>query len=83
MSDIYRVTARSTNCVQPRGDTCWVVRLLYCGTDREDARVAFHSSALEDASYGPGQRARETTCEVIKDGGSDNFAEDITEVCET
>jgi hypothetical protein len=75
MADIYRVTVKTTGSVQPKG-TFWNREVIYCGTDRDAARVAYHGSTPRDNFHGFGNPARETDCEVITDAGLDDFAAD-------
>ena len=63
---IYRVTVRTTNSVQPIS-TFWTREVLYCGTDRTEARIAYHASEPEDFGYGYGNPARETLLEILTD----------------
>jgi len=77
---IYRIEAKTTFSVQP-GDTYWQREVIYCGGDRDDARIAYHTSSSEDYWQGYGNRARETVCEVIDDAETDDFsADEITSV---
>jgi hypothetical protein len=81
---IYRVRRRWTNSLQPGGDwnTTWDDEILYCGTDRTAARVAYHTSAPHDYSRGHGNSCRETLMEEIEDTGTDDAADDPVEVVE-
>lgn len=74
---IYRVTVRTTSSWQPGSGTLWQWSVLYCGTDREEARVAYHTSTPADYWRGRGNSAQETVCEVIEDSDSDDFADDL------
>lgn len=76
--DIYRVTVKSTNSVQP-GDTFWQKEVLYCGEDRQEARVAYHKSKPHDFHRGLGNAARRTIVEVISDAGTEDFSDDTLE----
>lgn len=80
-STIYRVTARTTGSVQPgRGATFWQREVLYCGTDRSKARVAYHASSPKDYGGSYGNRARETVMEIIEDAETGDAADDtVTE----
>lgn len=75
---LYRVTVKTTNSVQP-GTTFWQTEMIYCGDDRDDARVAYHSESVTDYWRGYGNAARETVVEVIDDAGTDSFADDFVE----
>jgi len=68
-SPIYRVTLQSTSSLQPSG-TFWSNKVLYCGTDRAAARVAYHSiePLLTGGSYG--NRCERLRWQVIEDGGA-------------
>lgn len=67
MSDtIYRVTVRTTGSLQP-SETYWQEECIYCGTDRTEARTAYHRSAVEDRGGSYGNSARETIAEMIDD----------------
>jgi hypothetical protein len=81
MSDtarIYRVVAESTASLQPGDDsaTSWRREVLYIGTDRDAARVAYHGSSPRDDWRGYGNAARRTVVEIIDDAGEDDFGAD-------
>ena len=74
---IYRVIARITGSLQPRGlETYWEQNILYCGTDRTEARVAYHRSSPHDYFRGYGNNARKTIMEIIEDTGTDDATDD-------
>jgi hypothetical protein len=51
---IYRVLVRNTGSFQPRNESYWSTKVLYCGTSLEDARVAYLASVVCDggSSFG-------------------------------
>ncbi len=71
MTTIYRVLARKTGSVQPIA-TFWTEEVLYCGTDRLEARVAYHTSTPEDYGGTPGNRCRETVIFRRRDHDQDD-----------
>ena len=72
---IYRVLVLTTTSKQPL-NTFWQTEVLYCGTDRDDARVAYHASEPLDYTGTPGNPARITKIESIDD--SDNVEDELT-----
>jgi len=77
---IYRVTAKTTSNLQPMvDDTCWELQVLYCGTNRAEARIAYHTSQPGDRGAGPDQPCRRMIVELIHDAETDNFADDSVE----
>lgn len=63
---IYRVTTKETGSVQPQGGgTFWRRDVLYCGTDRTAARVAYHESEPRDYGGTYGNPARVTEFEAL------------------
>ena len=75
MSELYRITARTTGSLQP-GGSFWQTEVLYCGYDRDEARRVFHESEPSDDNRSFGNPARETHAEIIKDGETDDFDDD-------
>ncbi len=75
---IYRVMSKQTSSLQP-DVTFWHRSVLYCGADRESARIAFHESRPLDSFRGYGNPATETYVEVINDSGSDDFEDDLVD----
>lgn len=75
---IYRVRTRITSSLQPGcGATHWNTdNVLYVGTDRDAARLAYHASAPKDYGSAYGNRSRETVMEVIEDAGTQDAADD-------
>jgi hypothetical protein len=65
---LYRVIVSETDCKQPKhSDTHWRRQVLYCGTNVDEARIAFHASEPQDFSRGAGTAARETDFETLDD----------------
>lgn len=64
METIYRVKIRSAASLQP-GETFWRYEVLYCGSDRTEALIAYHQSEPDDIWRGYGNHARETVFEVL------------------
>lgn len=75
-SPIYRVSLLTTQSLMPGRETNWIAKVLYCGIDRDDARVAFHESTPADFTRSYGDSARKTVCEVISDANTDDFHDD-------
>jgi hypothetical protein len=78
---IYRVTIKTTGSLQPSG-TFWEREVAYCGTDLEEARVAYLREEVKDYWHGYGNRARETTIrqfESTPEDIDDRTADEITE----
>lgn len=75
---IYRVITKTTGSLQPGGGgaTFWNREVIYCGTDRDEARVVYHTSTVEDFGGSYGNRCRETICEEIADAETEDFADD-------
>jgi hypothetical protein len=84
MVTLYRVSVRSTHSLQPGSDDCtsWSQDILYCGYDRDEARRIYHESTPADYGGSYGCRARETTCEVIEDAETEDFADDVAETAD-
>jgi hypothetical protein len=77
-SMIYRVTVKRTGSVQPGdGATSWQREVIYCGTDREEARVAYHASEPKNYGGSFGNAARDTVMEVIEDAETEDAADDV------
>ncbi len=81
MSTLYRVIRRSAGSKQPN-ETHWSKEVLYCGSDRSEARRVYHESEPEDSDRGYGNPATETKFEVIEDAKSDDAADDLVESAE-
>lgn len=81
MSDLYRITARTTSSLQP-GSSFWNTEVLYCGYDRDEARRVFHESEPADNNRSFGNPARETHSEIIVDGDTAHFDDDELEAVE-
>ena len=64
MTNIYRVRACTTSSLQP-GETFWRSDVLYTGTDRDRALVAYYASEPQDVYQGYGNGARETLIETV------------------
>jgi hypothetical protein len=79
MATIYRVSVKSTHALQPGNTTDWNREVLYCGTDRDEARAAYHASTPGDYNRGHGNGVRKTVSEVIEDAETDDFDDDVTE----
>ena len=62
---IYRVLVKTTGSLQPNC-TFWNKEVLYCGTDLEDARVAYLASVAKDNGGSYGNRATETEIEEFE-----------------
>ena len=76
-STLFRVVTKHTTSVQPSG-THWRTEVHYCGPDRDEARIAYHTHRPADvgsaAQYG--MACTITTFEVIEDAGTDSPDED-------
>lgn len=78
---IYRVTIRTTGSVQPgRGATFWQSEVIHCGTDLEEARVAYLRSRPEDYGGSYGNKARETVIEQFESEPEEIDSEACAEV---
>ena len=62
---IYRVTVKNTMSLQSQ-DTFWDKATIFCGTNREDARVKYLESENIDYSLGLGNNARKTVLEKFE-----------------
>lgn len=76
MTTLYRVIAKTTGSLQPHDGTYWKMEVLYCGDDRQMARIAFHYSTPLDCGGSYGNSCRRTICEVIEDSETDDFYDD-------
>jgi hypothetical protein len=76
---LYRVTVKTTHSRQP--GAFWECKVLYCGLDRDEARIAYHESAVLDDPGSPGNWARKTQMEVLSDAGTSDFADDELQEC--
>jgi hypothetical protein len=72
---IYRVMSKQTSSLQP-DCTFWHRSVLYCGPDRDQARIAYHEARPTDSFRGYGQPSRGTYVEIIPDAGTDDFEDD-------
>lgn len=81
--ELFKVIAKETGSLQPGyGATFWTDRVLYCGTDRQQARIAYHRSTSEDYDSGYGNRCRKTKVLTIADANTDDFNDDSVEPAE-
>ena len=77
MSKLYRVTEISTNSYDlSERDVYWRTKALYCGYDRDEARLVYHENKVEDYGWEPGNPARRTVAEIITDAGTADFDDD-------
>ena len=69
---IYRVLARTTDSLKPGSlrNTKWSYEFLYCGQDRQAARIVYHSSTPKDSGGCFHQPARITVIEEIDEDDS-------------
>lgn len=67
MSTIYRVIQRTTANYTGSG-TRWQMETVYCGSDREQALIAYYRHQPQDRSRGHGFAATETFIEQIDVG---------------
>lgn len=59
MKKLYRVLVQTTNSYQPSSN--WFNKeVLYCGFDKDEALIKYHSSSPADYFCGHGNRYRET-----------------------
>lgn len=73
---IYRVMRKHTSSLQP-DCTFWHREVLYCGPDRDAARMSYHEIKPTDTVYvNYGSPCTETYVEVIPDAGADDFDDD-------
>jgi hypothetical protein len=80
---IYRVRVKTTGSVQPGyGATDWQSEVLYCGTDRTEARTVYHRNAPTDFGGSHGNQARRTLFEVIEDAETEDAADDPVSIGE-
>lgn len=81
---IYRVTKKTTGSVQPgSGCTFWNRETIYCGTDLEEARVAFLGAKNGEYGGGYGNRACEVEIEQFAsepDDIDDTSAAEVEEI---
>lgn len=64
---IYRVIVKTTGSLQPGyGSTFWNKDVVYCGTELEEARVAYLREEAMDYGGGYGNRCRETVIEQFE-----------------
>lgn len=62
---IYRVIVATCECIRPEGGSYWRKTVAYCGENRAQALIVYHTNEPADFSYGPGNRARDTTLEAL------------------
>ena len=62
---IFRVSLKTTESLQPGRDNSWHISVLYCGTNLEEARIAYLASEICDVGGNYGSRARYTLIEYF------------------
>ena len=62
--NLYRVSIERTTSVQPCG-TFWNTEVIYCGPNKDEARIAYHTHTPNDYWQGYGNGAQETKIELI------------------